>query len=67
MQDRRSVLQAAAICSAASAGRLALYPCCKSNDSRHDQLLSVEHFDHGPEGVEKRVVKPTCLSIQRAP
>ncbi len=41
--------------------------CCKSNDFRHDQLLSAGHSDHGPESVEKRVAKPACLSIQRAP
>ena len=26
--------------------------CCKSNDSRHDQLLSAEHTDHGPHVVQ---------------
>jgi hypothetical protein len=44
-----------------------LRECRESNDSRHDQLLSAEHSDHGPEGVEKRVAKPACLSIQPAP
>ena len=41
--------------------------CCKSNDSRHDQLLPAGHPDHGLEGVEKRVAKPACQSIQWVP
>ena len=40
--------------------------CCKWNDSRHDQLLPAGRPDHGPEGVEKRVAKPACLTIPRA-
>jgi hypothetical protein len=39
----------------------------KSNDSPHDQLLPAGHPDHGPEGVDKRVAKPTCLSIPQVP
>jgi hypothetical protein len=38
-----------------------------TNDSRHDQLLPAGHPDHGPEGVDKRVAKPTCLSIPQVP
>ena len=33
-------------------------------DSRHDQLLSAGHPDHGPEGVEKRVAKPAGLTTK---
>lgn len=38
----------------------------RTNDSRHDQLLSAGHSDHGPQGVEKHVANPACLSLQRA-
>ena len=40
-------------------------PCCKSNDSRNDQLLSAGRPDHGPEGVGKRVAKPGVFSKYR--
>ena len=35
--------------------------CCKSNDSRHDQLRCVRTGGRGPEAVVKGVVKPACL------
>lgn len=36
-------------------------------DNRPMLALSAGHSDHGPEGAEKRVFRPACLSIQRAP